>query len=138
MRLIDRVVQIERDAGAPIKMLQSLPFNAAVFAGSAMPFNTPLQLLKQVATGIAGVPSGGHLLTQVSAGITSVVSPMPTVNSTEAWAFKHTMLAAQTFMLAAASHGLSTIPMEGLDDCRVRQALDIPSRYTVPVVIAVG
>jgi len=57
----------------------------------------------------------------------------------EAWAFKQTMTAAQTFMLAATAHGLATNPMEGFRSIQaVRDAVGLPSRYGVPVVVSLG
>ncbi|KAG6611072.1 Nitroreductase family [Phytophthora cinnamomi] len=58
--------------------------------------------------------------------------------STEAWAYKQTTFAAATFLYAAQVHGLATCPMEGLDQAKVKQALDIPDRYSIPVVVALG
>lgn len=56
-----------------------------------------------------------------------------------AWAFKQTMLAVATFLLAAASLGLDTLPMEGfVSPDAVRDAVGLPARYAVPVVVAVG
>ena len=54
---------------------------------------------------------------QVAFGISSHVLriPAPTVCSAEAWAIKNTMLAAENYLLAATSHGLSSCPMEGFD-----------------------
>ncbi|GMF11455.1 unnamed protein product [Phytophthora lilii] len=49
-----------------------------------------------------------------------------------------TTFAAATFLYAAQVHGLATCPMEGFDQIRVRNALDIPDRYGVPVVICLG
>ena len=37
------------------------------------------------------------------------------VGSAEAWSFKNTALAAQTFILSCTAHGLATAPMEGFD-----------------------
>lgn len=37
------------------------------------------------------------------------------VGSAEAWSFKNTALAAQTYILACTAHGLATGPMEGFD-----------------------
>ncbi len=54
------------------------------------------------------------------------------------WLVKQVMLTAMNFMLAAESAGLSTLPMEGFDEGRVRKVLGIPRRCIVPVVIAVG
>ncbi|KAI9915667.1 hypothetical protein PsorP6_007898 [Peronosclerospora sorghi] len=78
-------------------------------------------------------PSGSHCHNHVTA-----VFPVPSSVSTEAWAFKQTTFAAATFLYAAQVHGLSTCPMEGFDQSRVRKVLDIPDRYRVPVVIALG
>jgi 3-hydroxypropanoate dehydrogenase len=64
---------------------------------------------------------------------------MEQASSPEAWAFKQTMTAAQTLMLAATAHGLQTNPMEGFRSMQaVRDAVGLPSRYSVPVVIALG
>jgi nitroreductase len=56
----------------------------------------------------------------------------------QAYAVKQTMLAAQTFMLAAAAHGLDTCPMEGFDEVRVKRLLGIPRRMAIPVIVPVG
>ena len=48
------------------------------------------------------------------------------------------MLTAMTFMLAAEAAGLSTLPMEGFDERRVRNVLRIPSPHIIPVIVAVG
>ncbi|MCU1715694.1 nitroreductase family protein [Pseudomonas sp. 5P_3.1_Bac2] len=54
------------------------------------------------------------------------------------WAVKSTALAAQNLMLAVQSHGYASCPLEGFDEVRLRQVLDIP-RQAVPVMLlAVG
>lgn len=58
--------------------------------------------------------------------------------STEAWAYKQASLAAATFLYAAQVHGLATCPMEGFDQAGVKKALNIPDRYSIPVVVALG
>ncbi|KAE9009577.1 hypothetical protein PR003_g15884 [Phytophthora rubi] len=58
--------------------------------------------------------------------------------STEAWAYKQTTFAAATFLYAAQVHGLATCPMEGLDQAKVKEVLDIPDRYSIPVVVTLG
>ena len=68
----------------------------------------------------------------------SPLQPMPTINTSEAWAFKQTMPAVQTLLLGAAAAGLATCPMEGFDGRRVRAALAIPERFAVPVIVALG
>lgn len=37
------------------------------------------------------------------------------VYSVEAWSFKNTALAVQTYMLACTAYGMTTAPMEGFD-----------------------
>eukprot|EP00952_Eustigmatos_sp_NYUAD-ZCMA_P002486 10924-Eustigmatos_ZCMA.PRE.1 len=56
----------------------------------------------------------------------------------QTWAVKNTMMAAMTLMLAATAHGVNSLPMEGIDETRVRKALKIPRRYRIPVVVALG
>jgi len=54
------------------------------------------------------------------------------------WLTKQVMLSAMNFMLLAEAAGLSTLPMEGFDERRVKRVLGIPRWHVVPVVIAVG
>ena len=49
-----------------------------------------------------------------------------------------TMLAAATFMIAAKSIGIDSSPMEGFDEHRLKRLLNLPSRMTVPIIIAIG
>lgn len=114
---VDRIVQLERENGAPQAMLSALPFGITYTAGEGLVSNT---------------------VKSAASSLLSPLRPMPTVNSPEAWAFKHTMMAAQTLILAATAHGLDTAPMEGFDQGRVRPILGIPSRYAVPVIISLG
>lgn len=65
-------------------------------------------------------------------------SPHPLDAPTVAWAFKQTALAAATLLYAAAEHGVSTGPMEGFNEAAVREALEIPDRYKVAVVVSLG
>lgn len=54
------------------------------------------------------------------------------------WAVKSTALAAENLMLAFQSHGYASCPMEGFDEVRLRQVLDIP-RAAIPIMLlAVG
>lgn len=55
-----------------------------------------------------------------------------------AYATKQTMLAAQTFLLAAAAHGLDTCPMEGIDPQRVRRIVGLDRSWWIPLVVPVG
>jgi len=85
--------------------------------------------------------SGGALLSMVKGAIARAASPlfpMPFPERAEAWATKPAMLAAQTFVLAATSHGLATAPMEGFDAQRAKIYLDVPDRYALPLLVAAG
>eukprot|EP00611_Tribonema_gayanum_P007254 TRINITY_DN165_c0_g1_i4.p2 TRINITY_DN165_c0_g1~~TRINITY_DN165_c0_g1_i4.p2 ORF type:complete len:248 (+),score=81.30 TRINITY_DN165_c0_g1_i4:324-1067(+) len=57
---------------------------------------------------------------------------------TEAWAFKMTGFAAQTYLLGMAAHGIATAPMEGFDAEAVSAALGIPTRFKPIVAIVTG
>ncbi len=119
LQRVDAVVSMERAAGAPEGYLGSLPFQAAAFATGPLP---------RLASFVRG-----SVIRAASA-----VTPMPTAQSPTAWAYKQTMIAATTFMLSATSHGLASCAMEGFDAHRVARALDIPSRYEVPVIVSIG
>lgn len=83
----------------------------------------------------------GQLASGVRALISATVSPLKAVPSnvpTIAWSYKQTVFAATTFLYAAQASGLATCPMEGFDELRLKSALDIPDRYSVPVVICCG
>lgn len=69
-----------------------------------------------------------------------LVTPVPSIPAVQKqyWLTKQVMLSAMVFMLAATAAGLSTVPMEGFDESRVRRVLRIPSSHIVPVVIPVG
>lgn len=67
------------------------------------------------------------------------IPPLPTCKSgLREWAARETMLAAQTFMLAARDLDLDTCPMAAFDEGRVKRLLGIPRRMVVPVLVAVG
>ncbi|MEM7518675.1 MAG: nitroreductase family protein, partial [Planctomycetota bacterium] len=70
--------------------------------------------------------------------VASPLVPAPFPERAEEWAVKSAMLAAQSYMFAAASHGLATAPMEGFDSNRLRLYLDVPPRYSIPLVVATG
>ena len=118
--LVDRAASLERDGGASERQVEALRFGASFC----------------VQEGGAAVEARSVL----SAAL-SHLTQAPTVNSTEGWAFKNTMLAVQSYLLAATSLGLDTSPMEGFDNRRVLEALGIDpaeSRYAVPCVVATG
>ncbi|DAZ93595.1 TPA: hypothetical protein N0F65_011779 [Lagenidium giganteum] len=83
----------------------------------------------------------GHLATGVRSVVSTLMSPLravPSSTPTIAWSYKQTAIAATTFMFAAQAHGLVTRPMEGFDELRLRYALDIPERYSIPMVVCCG
>lgn len=56
----------------------------------------------------------------------------------QAFANKNAGLFAMAFMYSASNQGLHTHPMDGFDHDAVREAFDIPERYWIPMLIAVG
>ncbi len=68
------------------------------------------------------------------------VRPVPNLPAVDgrAWLAKQTMLAAMTFLLAAESAGLGSLPMEGFDTARVRRALAMPRSWEPMLVVAIG
>ncbi len=59
--------------------------------------------------------------------------PDPTV-----WATRSAMLAAATLMIAAESLGVSSAPMEGFEEPKVREAFGVPDDHAVCCLIALG
>lgn len=74
----------------------------------------------------------------IAARAASPIAPFPSPVAAQEWSVKSTMLAAQTYMLAATAHGLATAPMEGFDATRLQAYLDVPSRYSLPLVVPTG
>jgi len=64
--------------------------------------------------------------------------PMPSMEDARSWGYKNASLMAQTFVLAATSHDLSTCMMEGFDARCVKQILSVPDRYAIPLMVATG
>ena len=85
--------------------------------------------------------SGASLSTMFKKVATQIVSktqPMPTIEHVQSWSYKNTSLLAQTFVLGCTSYGLSTCIMEGFDAGRLKDVLNIPDRYAIPLTVAVG
>lgn len=84
----------------------------------------------------------GHAATALKQAATSLLSKthqaMPTLEPVQAWTYKSTALAAQTYVLSATSHDLATCIMEGLDGRRAKEILRIPDRYDIPLAVATG
>lgn len=115
---IKRIVDLEKQSNSRTKeYIATLPLISSFLMGEGSMATT----LKQIAT---------HLM--------SPVQPMPTIDSIQAWSYKNTSLMAQTFVLAATSHGLGTCLMEGYDSRRVQEVLRIPDRYNIPLMCCIG
>jgi nitroreductase len=115
---INRIVHLEKQSNSRTKeYVATLPLISTFLMGEGSMATT----LKQIAT---------HLM--------SPVQPMPTIDSIQAWSYKNTSLMAQTFVLAATSHGLGTCLMEGFDSRRAQAVLKIPDRYAVPLMCCFG
>jgi len=55
-----------------------------------------------------------------------------------AFASRNAGLFAMSFMLAAHSKGIATHPMDGIDMDAVREAFNIPERYDIVMLLAIG
>eukprot|EP00978_Attheya_sp_CCMP212_P000492 scaffold988_cov49-Attheya_sp.AAC.1 len=98
-----------------------------------------MALLPVVSTFLTGEGHAATWMKQVATTALSAVQPMPTIETVESWSYKNTALAAQTYTLAAHSHGLATCMMEGYDNRRVQRLLQIPpERYSIPLIVATG
>jgi nitroreductase len=64
--------------------------------------------------------------------------PVPTLSSADTWSQKNTMLVGMTYLLACTSKNIATCPMEGYLAWGVRQALHIPRRYSIPLIVSTG
>ena len=62
----------------------------------------------------------------------------PSFGSAETWATKQCGMVAMTYMLACSSRGLATSPMEGINAAGIRRVLQIPSRYSIPLIVGTG
>lgn len=54
------------------------------------------------------------------------------------WATKSTALAAENLMLAFRAHGFDSCPMEGFDEKRVRQIIQLPRDALIVMIVAAG
>ena len=48
------------------------------------------------------------------------------------------MLVAMAYMLGCTSRNLATCPMEGFNAGGERKALNIPKRYSIPIIVSTG
>lgn len=65
-------------------------------------------------------------------------SPGTPALSTRPTSIRSCSLASQNFMIAAASHGIQTSPMEGFDAALIAREFGIPRRFGIPVVVCAG
>ena len=118
---IRRILELEKAGGVRHpNFLALFPISTAFFLGEGH----AATLLKQTAT---------NLLRRQQH-----TPPMPDIEPIQAWSYKNTALAVQSYVLAATSHNLQTSIMEGLDPRRVLEILRIPDRYGIPMVVATG
>jgi nitroreductase len=112
----------------------------ARLAEAMMPGNRPKVLSAPLNVVFAADLEPEKLLTPETPDfVRSALPSFVSQSSPEAWAFKQTMMAAQTFLLAAAAHSVQTNPMEGFTTpAAVRDAVGLPAHFSVPVVISVG
>jgi nitroreductase len=81
---------------------------------------------------------GVRLAVSILAFITRSWYPLPSWSSAETWSQKNTMLVAMTYLLGCTSRNLATCPMEGYNVAGIRHVLQIPRRYTIPLIVATG
>ncbi|CAM9616606.1 unnamed protein product [Scytosiphon promiscuus] len=123
MKNIRKLTAMLAEEGWPRGFIKKVPLYLSVFSTGHNRFlRFPLFVLKKLAFAVVRRLGKG----------------MPTVSGAETWAFKNTMLAVQELLLAATSNGLASCPMEGFDMRRMRKALRIPPRYSVPIVVSLG
>ncbi|TYZ66571.1 hypothetical protein PybrP1_013037, partial [[Pythium] brassicae (nom. inval.)] len=104
---VPRIQKLLRDNGTPEMMVDYIPEAVAMFSGDKI-YSPNDELSDEPST-----------------------DP-----KTLAWAYKQTTFAAATFLYTAHASGLVTSPMEGFDGAKLRAALEIPDRYSIPVVIS--
>jgi len=98
-------------------------------------------LRKYVPLAFSHAPWGlGWLWKAVLIPIIRLFRPVPEIPAVHKrfWLAKQGMLSAMVFMLAATAEGLATVPMEGFDEKRVKELLQIPNSYVVLLVVPVG
>jgi nitroreductase len=54
------------------------------------------------------------------------------------WSVKSSCLAAENFMLALRSYSFDSCPMEGFDEKKVREILELPEGAYITMVIGAG
>lgn len=109
----------------PRRKLQAL----VLLFSSGWPFpriiSNPLSFLVRCGVSVVSVLSRRKIL-------------VPSLATSDTWASKNTMLVAMTYMLACTSKGLRTTPMEGYNIGGIRKVLNIPRRYSIPLIVSTG
>mmetsp|Transcript_9769 Transcript_9769/g.18954 ORF Transcript_9769/g.18954 Transcript_9769/m.18954 type:complete len:316 (+) Transcript_9769:48-995(+) len=130
---VDRVYDMERKGGVREDGYMAVLRVAASFLTGEGSTHSPIMN--------GGSGSSTHFSTflkQTFVSALSPVQPMPTMEHVESWSYKNAGIMAQMYTLAATAHGLSTCMMEGYDSRRVKEILQIPDRYGVPLMVATG
>ncbi|KAK3274215.1 hypothetical protein CYMTET_17592 [Cymbomonas tetramitiformis] len=130
-RLLPKVTQALRDEGAPESYVSKVPLYVRLFSGGFGYF-AGIPVIRMLLNLI------GFLVRKVAFKIVSYFMPVPTPSTAETWSFKQSIFPATIFMLACTAFGLATCPMEGYDTRRLRNALELPNNYSIPVAFAVG
>ena len=97
-----------------------------------------LNSLRMTSSFLIGEGHAATLIKGVATNFLSEVHPMPQIEPVQSWCYKNTGLIAQTFVYAAESHNLATCIMEGYDSRRVSDILNVPDRYSIPMIVATG
>jgi nitroreductase len=115
---ISRIAKLEKDWG------QRHPAYTAIL---------PIATAFMLAEGHAAT-----MLKQLTMDAFALAKPMPAIEPISVWSSKNTALLVQQYIMAATSHNLATSLMEGFDPRRLKNILDIPDRYSIPMVAATG
>jgi nitroreductase len=102
---------------------------------------TPLtyQQKKRNEDNMAYVSGFNGALIQTAAGFASeFLAPTQVPEDETVWAVKQTIFFVDHYLLACAALGVSTSPMEGFDEQRVRHVVGASDRYYCPVVVPTG
>ena len=81
------------------------------------------------------------LIKKIIVTVTGIFRPMyreVSAGDLRVVAHKSTALAAQNFLIAMASKGIDTCPMEGFDSMRVKQILGLPKKAEISMIIGCG
>lgn len=117
--LTNKLMKLEQENGKSSSYVSSLPSKVSFLLGSGIISNK----LKKLGT---------HLF--------SPLSPTPVINDDHiSWSFKNTSFAAQQLMLACSAYDISSTPMEGFDERRVKAIFKIPhDKFSIPYIISIG